>query len=62
LDVTDVYVNYGGLNPSEPSETINNFWKDVEYHQPVIYLAGGDSLTIVTNDENLKQEIEKAWG
>jgi hypothetical protein len=40
---------------------LKKFWQNIEFNQPINYVAEGDSLIIVTADEKLKQDIEKYW-
>ena len=61
IKLKDVYVNYVGFNLAENSDLVKNFWLDLEFNQPVMYVAEGDSLIVVTTDEGLKQDIEKYW-
>ena len=61
IKLTDVYVNYGAFHLKENSDLLKNFWQQIELNQPIIYIADGDSLKILTTDLKLKQAIENNW-
>lgn len=61
LKLTDIYVNFSSFNLFDNTDILMSFWKEIELNQPLNYIAEGNSLTIVTADEKLKQEIEKNW-
>ncbi len=57
FQLSDVFVNYSGFLLDEELAVGEAFWQNIALHQPEIYLADGEGLTIVTANEHLKREI-----
>ncbi len=57
----DIYVNYSDFNLDENCSLTQAFWENLKIHKPLVYLAEGTNLKIITSDINLKNEIENLW-
>lgn len=61
IRLSNIYVNYTGFNLSKNSILETQFWQDIEFNRPLTYISEGNSLTIVTSDNKLSQDLKKYW-
>ena len=57
----DVYVNYSSFSLEENCSLTKAFWENLKIYNPLVYIAEGTNLKIITTDLELKNAIEKHW-